>query len=101
MNFLLECLERQRAAYLAHPVPSLDARLADLHQLVRFVRENQDAIVAAISADYGHRSRHETLLTEIGPFLGGVRHVSANLKRWMKPRDAISIALPTVSAATA
>ena len=33
---------------------------------------NQDALCDAISADYGHRSRHETLLAEIAA--GGRRH---------------------------
>jgi coniferyl-aldehyde dehydrogenase len=44
-------------AYLAHPVPSLAERKADLRTLQRFVRENKDALCDAISADYGHRSR--------------------------------------------
>ncbi|OIQ06785.1 MAG: hypothetical protein AUK60_05375 [Rhodobacteraceae bacterium CG2_30_10_405] len=38
--------------------------MADLRTLQRFVREHQEALCAAISADYGHRSRHETLLAE-------------------------------------
>ncbi len=79
-------LADQRKAYLAHPIPTLAERQADLRQLTRFVRENQEAIVEAISADYGHRSRHETLLTELGPFLGGLRHALRNLKSWMKPQ---------------
>jgi hypothetical protein len=31
-----------------------------------------DAICDAISADYGHRSRHETLLAEIVPVIDGI-----------------------------
>lgn len=79
-------LTRQKAAYLARPVPSASERKADLHQLERFVRENREAIVAAIAADYGHRSAHETLLTEIAPFMASVRHAVKHLDGWMKPR---------------
>lgn len=60
-DLLLAALRAQRDAYLASPIPNRAQRLADLKQLERFVREQQEAICAAISADYGHRSRHETL----------------------------------------
>jgi coniferyl-aldehyde dehydrogenase len=79
-------LDRQRRAYLAHPVPSLAQRKADLRTLARFVQENKLALCDAVSADYGHRSAHETLLTEIGPVLAGIRHTSGQLKGWMRPQ---------------
>jgi coniferyl-aldehyde dehydrogenase len=79
-------LKRQRAAYLANPEPDFESRCADLRKLERFVREHQDAICEAISADYGNRSRHETLLTEIMPVLKGIHHTLKQLKRWMKPQ---------------
>ena len=79
-------LALQRHAYYAHPVPTLEERKADLRTLARFVRENQEALLAAISADYGHRSRHESLLTEFGPVLNGVRHALKHLRAWMKPQ---------------
>lgn len=79
-------LKRQRAAYLGNPVPDYEARCNDLRKLERFVREHQDAICDAINADYGNRSRHETLLTEIMPVLKGIHHTLKHLKRWMKPQ---------------
>lgn len=83
---LSSSLARQRAAYLAHPVPSLAERKADLRTLQRFIRDHKDAICEAISADYGHRSRHETLLAEIFPATDGIDHVLKRLRRWMKPQ---------------
>jgi coniferyl-aldehyde dehydrogenase len=83
---LSRTLERQRAAYLAHPVPSLDERKADLRTLQSFIRDHKDAICDAINADYGHRSRHETLLAEIFPAIDGIDHVIRHLRRWMKPQ---------------
>ena len=69
-------LARQRQAHLAHPVPGLAERKADLRTPARFIQENRQALVDAISADYGHRSAHETLLTEIGPVLSAIRHTA-------------------------
>jgi coniferyl-aldehyde dehydrogenase len=85
-ELLTGTLARQRQAYLAHPVPSLDERKADLRTLQRFVRDHKTAICDAISADYGHRSRHETLLAEIFPAIDGIDHVIKQLRRWMKPQ---------------
>jgi len=79
-------LARQRQAYLAHPVPSLAERKADLQTLARFIRENQQPIIDAISADYGHRSVHETLLTEVGPVLSSIRHTARRVGSWMQPQ---------------
>ncbi|QBK04839.1 coniferyl aldehyde dehydrogenase [Hylemonella gracilis] len=86
-DLLLAALRAQRDAYLASPIPNRAQRLADLKQLERFVREQQEAICAAISADYGHRSRHETLVTEVLPTLQAIRHACTHLKRWMRPQQ--------------
>jgi len=83
---LVDALALQKKAYLAHPVPTFDERQADLRTLQRFVRENKEALISAISADYGHRSRHESLLAEITPVIDGVGHTLKHLKGWMKPQ---------------
>lgn len=79
-------LALQRNAYLAHPVPTLAERTADLRTLQRFVREHKEALCDVISADYGHRSRHETLLAEVFPVVDGIDHVIKQLRGWMKPQ---------------
>jgi len=81
---LQAALALQRKAYHAHPVPSLDERRNDLRALQALVRDHKDALCAAISADYGHRSTHETLLCEVAPAVDGIRHVLTQLPRWMK-----------------
>lgn len=83
---LTEALARQRGAYRADPVPDLEERRRDLRALQRFVRENTDAICDAISADFGHRSRHETLLTDIVPVVDGIDDALKHLKGWMRPQ---------------
>ena len=79
-------LQRQRDAYFTEPVRHLAERRADLRQLKAFIRDNKDELVAAINADYGHRSAHETLFTEIFPVIDAVDHTLKHLKQWMKPQ---------------
>ncbi len=85
-NRLNDALALQRQAYFAHPVPTLAERKADLRTLQRFIREHQDALCEAINLDYGHRSRHETLLAEVFPVVDGIDHVIGQLRNWMKPQ---------------
>ena len=84
---LSEALALQRKAYLAQPVPSFEQRRADLRTLQRFVREHKEALIDAIRADYGHRSRHETLLAEVFPVIDGIQHTIKHLRGWMKPQQ--------------
>lgn len=83
---LQAALELQRSAYFAQPLPTLGQRCADLRQLQAFIRDQREAIVQAIDADYGHRSRHETLFTEIFTVIDAVNHTLKHLKKWMKPQ---------------
>ena len=74
------------------PAPSLALRRQRLDAMEALLRENSPAICAAISADFGHRSTHETQLLEIFPSLEGIRHVRNHLKSWMKPqRRSVSL----------
>ena len=79
-------LKLQRAAYFAHPIPTLAERKADLLKLQAFIRDQREALVQAVNADYGNRSRHETLFTEIFTVIDGVDHVLKHLKKWMRPQ---------------
>ena len=92
-------LSRQRAAFRADPMPSAEARirrLGDLHQLLL---DEQQAIVAAISADFGNRSADETLLAEIMPCLHGIAYARKRLRKWMKPsRRAVGLQFQPASA---
>jgi coniferyl-aldehyde dehydrogenase len=86
LNSLRSALTLQQQAGRARPVPTLAERIADLKRLRAFLRDHQDAICDAISADYGHRSRHETLLCEIVPAVDGIGHVIRQLRGWMRPQ---------------
>jgi coniferyl-aldehyde dehydrogenase len=67
-------------------VPTLAERKDDLRRLAGFVQAHKEAICDAISADYGHRSRHETLLLEFVPVVKDIEETLKHLAAWMKPR---------------
>ncbi|HEX4857677.1 MAG TPA: coniferyl aldehyde dehydrogenase [Usitatibacteraceae bacterium] len=75
-----------RAAYQAQRMPGKEVRQARLRALERLVLEQMPAIESAISADFGHRSVHETRLLEVFPALTAIRGARRHVGRWMKPR---------------
>ncbi len=83
---LEDTLKLQRAAYFTHPYPSFAERKADLLQLKAFIRDHREALLDAINADYGNRSRHETLFAEIFSVMDGVDHTVKSLRKWMRPQ---------------
>ncbi|NND27852.1 MAG: aldehyde dehydrogenase family protein, partial [Myxococcales bacterium] len=76
----------QREAYLRDPYPSLQERRARLNAVERILLENTDAIVEAISQDFGHRCAEESKILEIFPVIDGLRHTRKKLRKWMKPQ---------------
>ncbi len=83
---LYAVLERQRSAFALEMNPSLAVRKERLARLAAMGEKHAGAIVAAISADFGHRSTHETQMAELVLVGGTIRHATRHLKRWMKPR---------------
>jgi len=82
---LHEAFARQREAAAREPYPDRATRDRRLAALGHLLRENADAIAAAVARDFGHRSHHETRLLELFPSLEAVRHARRRLRRWMKP----------------
>ncbi len=78
--------DAQGAAFLRNGAPPLRERLADLKKLGDAIGRNVDHIAAAISADFGNRSRHETELGEVFPVQTAIRHARRHLATWMAPK---------------
>lgn len=81
-----QVFDRQRKDYLCDPIPDLQQRIADLRTLSRMLTENRDAIVQAISDDFGHRAPEETLFCEFVVVQDGIRDTIRHLRKWMKPQ---------------
>ena len=78
-------LERQRKAWSANP-PDRAQRMADMAALREAVVRRMPDLVAAMQADFGHRSRHESLISDGVIVLQEIDHVRKHLKRWMRPK---------------
>ncbi len=89
-------LALQRAAFLRDGPPTLQQRRADLKKLKDAILARQDALVAALNTDFGHRSRHESLMLDLGSTVGAINYLSSNLPRFMRPdrRHVASIFKP-------
>ena len=85
-EMLNTAFQKQRAAYLADPVPNYDQRKRDLLGLKQLLSENREEIIEAINQDYGNRSRHESLFAEVIAVTDGVKDVIKHLKKWMRPQ---------------
>jgi coniferyl-aldehyde dehydrogenase len=78
--------ERMHAATRRNAQVERGARQARLDALAALVHDNAERFVTAISADFGHRSAHETRLLELFPSLESIRHNRSHFGAWMKPR---------------
>jgi coniferyl-aldehyde dehydrogenase len=76
----------QRSAFQRGSAPTLRERLAALKTLGTAIRQNTGPLAAAISADFGNRSRYETEIGEIVPVLSAIRHAQRHLRGWMRPK---------------
>ncbi|WP_342118790.1 coniferyl aldehyde dehydrogenase [Pseudoduganella sp. OTU4001] len=83
---MAEVLEIQRAAFAADMLPSAAIRRERLQRLHALVADNEEAILDAISADFGGRSRQEMVLTELFIVRSAIRQQRHKLGRWMRPR---------------
>jgi coniferyl-aldehyde dehydrogenase len=85
-NPLAAVHQRLRAAWQRDRYPSRAKRHEWLERVVQLTERHADDLVAAIGADFGHRSPHETRLAELTLTVGAARDAQRHLKRWMKPR---------------
>ncbi len=80
-----EILDRQKTAHLREGPLSAEKRIDWINRAIALLVDNQNEIADAISTDFGHRSREQTLLTDVMSSIGPLKHARAHLKSWMKP----------------
>jgi len=82
---MLELLERQRRDYVQEGAVSAARRLDRIDRAIALLVDNQKALVDALSADFGHRSRHQSLFTDVAASIGPLKHAKKHLAEWMRP----------------
>ncbi len=82
-------LARLRAAQ-KRIVPDYAQRMNDLKRLRAAFKARSEEFAAAMSADFGRRSRHESLLSDTFTVLKEIDYTRAHLRGWMRSRRALA-----------
>ena len=85
MATMQELLAAQRAAFMAELPVGLAVRKDRLKRAAAMLRDNSDAFCDALSEDFGHRSREQSLLTDIAASVAPINHAIKSLDRWARP----------------
>jgi coniferyl-aldehyde dehydrogenase len=78
-------LDEQRRAFLAAGPPSAATRIDRIDRVIDLIVSNADALVDALVSDYGHRSRAQSMLSDVVGPLPGIKHTRKNVRSWMRP----------------
>src|SRR5438045_9511107 len=84
---LLEIVERQRAAFLADPFPSLEERQGLLGALAGMMMGHRTQIQEALSSDFGVHPTLASDLIECLGVAGRAVYAAERLPQWMAPED--------------
>ncbi|MDC9719961.1 MAG: coniferyl aldehyde dehydrogenase [Gammaproteobacteria bacterium] len=79
-------LKAQQEAYFNSGIPSAAQRIDNLNKLLSILHSNEQAIVEAISKDFGNRAHQETRLAELFLCIDGIKYARKRLKKWMRPQ---------------
>lgn len=82
-------LARQQAAWRAN-TPTPAQRLRDLGTLRVVLKRRFDELAEAMSADFGRRSKHESLLTDGMTVFREIDHMRRHLARWSRSRHRLA-----------
>ncbi|SBS40022.1 Coniferyl aldehyde dehydrogenase [Marinomonas spartinae] len=70
-----------------HPFPSFNQRLTLLTKLQHALLSYEEALLKALTSDYGQRAPEESRLIELIPALGEIKHAKRHLSRWMRSQS--------------
>ncbi|MCR5856694.1 coniferyl aldehyde dehydrogenase [Mesorhizobium sp. J428] len=87
---LSAAFDRQKAAFARDPFPGIDVRRDRLRRLLALTEDHETEFCAAIDADFGGRSAHETRLAEIIVVRAGIRHALSHLSSWMAEKRVLT-----------
>ncbi len=83
-QYMQDILSSQKRAYLNDGVVSTALRIDRLERAVNVLKNNQQNFVDAMTADFGHRSEHQSVFTDIASSIGPLRHAQKHLAGWQK-----------------
>jgi coniferyl-aldehyde dehydrogenase len=79
-----QVLEKQRASFTAAMPEPMSVRKDRIDRAVALLVDHAEAFAKAVSADFGHRSREQTLMTDIMPSIGALKHAKKHMEAWAR-----------------
>ena len=79
-----EILEKQRASFTAAMPEAMSVRRDRIDRSIALLIDNKDRFAEAVSADFGHRSVEQTLMTDIMPSVSAMKHAKKHFESWAK-----------------
>ncbi|AMO70422.1 aldehyde dehydrogenase [Zhongshania aliphaticivorans] len=77
-------LNRQRQLCTEEGAVSAELRIDRLSRAIDLIFDNRDIIVDTLTQDFGHRSSHQSLMSDIYATIECLKHSKKHVKKWMK-----------------
>ena len=80
-----QILANQRAAFERELPVGLAVRKDRLKRAAAMIKENAETFCDALSEDFGHRSREQSMLTDVAASVAPINHAIKQLAKWARP----------------
>ena len=77
-------LEKQKAAFTAAMPEPMSVRRDRMDRALALLVDYKDEFAKAVSADFGHRSTEQTLMTDIMPSVSALKHAKKHFESWAR-----------------
>ena len=77
-------LQKQKTAFTAAMPESMAVRRDRIDRAIAMLIDNKDEFARAVSADFGHRSIEQTLMTDIMPSVSAMKHAKKHFESWAR-----------------
>lgn len=77
-------LHKQRAAFTAARPEALDVRRDRVKRAIALLKDNAEALCKAMSADFGNRSAHQSMITDIAGTANFGKYCLKHLDKWAR-----------------
>jgi coniferyl-aldehyde dehydrogenase len=81
---LQSILQKQKAAFTAAMPESMAVRRDRIDRAIALLIDHKDEFARAVSADFGHRSTEQTLMTDIMPSVSAMKHAKKHFESWAR-----------------
>jgi coniferyl-aldehyde dehydrogenase len=81
---LQSILQKQKAAFTAAMPESMAVRRDRIDRAIAMLIDSKDEFARAVSADFGHRSTEQTLMTDIMPSVSAMKHAKKHFESWAR-----------------